>query len=182
MPNSVLRLSKPFKGIAYRSHDPRWSFQPISGEGAARHGGRFNPQGQPALYLSLSQVGALLESQQGFPKRAEPKLICSYEVDIEHIIDLTDERVIDKLNFSANKMAQCGWLLEAKRAKTPYTWQIFDQLFGQNINGIIVHSYYPEGAGMKNLVLWRWSDKSPNKVNVIDSQNQLPNDQSSWGF
>ena len=91
----MLELANHFTGIAYRSHDPRWAFAPISGEGSARYGGRFNAKGQPALYLSLSQVGALLESQQGFPKRAAPKLICSYEIDIQNIVDLTDSHTLN---------------------------------------------------------------------------------------
>jgi RES domain-containing protein len=169
-----------FTAVAYRSHDPRWAFTPTSGKGAARHGGRFNPQGQHALYLSLSQVGALIESQQGFPKRAEPKLICSYDVDINNIIDLTDSHSLSELNYSADKMTHCAWLLESKRGNTPYTWQIFEQLYAQQVNGIIVHSSCAQAAGMKNLVLWRWSDQLPNKVKVIDPQNQLPSDQSSW--
>ena len=36
----------------YRAHNPRWSFAPLSGAGAARYGGRFNPTGMEALYTS----------------------------------------------------------------------------------------------------------------------------------
>jgi hypothetical protein len=39
--------------VAYRVHVPRWSFDPVSGAGAARFGGRLNRPGVPALYLSL---------------------------------------------------------------------------------------------------------------------------------
>ncbi|WP_276840666.1 RES domain-containing protein [Herbaspirillum huttiense] len=38
--------------VAYRVHVPRWSFDPVSGAGAARFGGRLNRPGVPALYLS----------------------------------------------------------------------------------------------------------------------------------
>ena len=176
----MLELTSHFTGIAYRSHDPRWAFAPISGEGAARHGGRFNPKGQPALYLSLSQVGALIESQQGFPKRAEPKLICSYDIDIQNIIDLTDSNILNQLNFSSREIVNCAWLLKSNKGQTPYTWQIFEDLFRQKVNGIIVPSCCAEGAGLKNLVLWHWSDELPNKISVIDSHKQLPNDLSSW--
>ncbi|MGB0496480.1 MAG: RES family NAD+ phosphorylase, partial [Kangiellaceae bacterium] len=47
-----------FNGIVFRAHNPKWAYQPDSGEGAARLGGRFNPKGTPAFYTSLSQIGA----------------------------------------------------------------------------------------------------------------------------
>ena len=31
-----------FRGTVYRAHNPQWSWTPLSGEGASRHGGRFN--------------------------------------------------------------------------------------------------------------------------------------------
>ncbi|MFV0302812.1 MAG: RES family NAD+ phosphorylase [Paracoccus sp. (in: a-proteobacteria)] len=43
-----------YRGECFRAHNPRWSFEPLSGEGARRHGGRFNPPGVPALYLSTT--------------------------------------------------------------------------------------------------------------------------------
>lgn len=176
----MLDLAQPFKDIVYRSHDPRWSFEPTSGEGAARYGGRYNPKGQVALYLSLSQVGALVESQQGFPKRAHPKLLCSYDVDMQSIIDLTDINVLNQLNINFDELINCPWLLTSQKGKIPYTWEVFTRLYQQNINGIVVPSSRPEGIGLKNLVLWRWSGHLPNKISVIDPDKQLPLNQSSW--
>jgi RES domain-containing protein len=50
-----------FQGICYRAHEPKWSFMPLSGSGASINGGRFNPKGIPALYLSLSVETAIKE-------------------------------------------------------------------------------------------------------------------------
>ena len=61
-----------FQGLAYRAHNPRWSFTPLSGEGAAVHGGRFNPRGTPALYLALDPMTAIKEAAQGFARKFEP--------------------------------------------------------------------------------------------------------------
>jgi RES domain-containing protein len=47
-------------GLVYRAHNPRWAFEPTSGEGARMHGGRFNPKGRAALYTSPRVESALL--------------------------------------------------------------------------------------------------------------------------
>ena len=52
-----------FQGLVYRAHNPEWSWTPLSGEGARRHGGRFNRRGVPALYTSLSPLTAIREAQ-----------------------------------------------------------------------------------------------------------------------
>ena len=49
--------------VAYRVHDPKWSYAPASGDGAGRHGGRANRPGVNALYLSLELETALTEQQ-----------------------------------------------------------------------------------------------------------------------
>ena len=43
-----------FQELVYRAHNPEWSWTPLSGEGARRHGGRFNRRGVPALYLAFA--------------------------------------------------------------------------------------------------------------------------------
>jgi RES domain-containing protein len=78
-------------GVVYRAHNPRWSFAPHSGDGAARYGGRFNPLGGLALYTSRRLETAWLEAQQGFPFKAQPLTICAYDVDCSEIADLGDE-------------------------------------------------------------------------------------------
>jgi RES domain-containing protein len=80
-----------FQGLAYRAHDPRWSFNPLSGEGAALNGGRFNPKGTPALYLSLDPMTAIKKAAQGFAHKYEPCVLCTYEIDCEDVIGLRDE-------------------------------------------------------------------------------------------
>ena len=55
-----------FQGLCYRGHDPRWAFSPTSGEGAALHGGRFNPVGMPALYLALTIEGLFVEVSDAY--------------------------------------------------------------------------------------------------------------------
>jgi RES domain-containing protein len=52
----------------YRALKPVWVRDPLSGEGARRYGGRFNPKGMAALHCTLDPVTALREiSQIGQP-------------------------------------------------------------------------------------------------------------------
>lgn len=82
--------ARAFDGLVYRAHNPRWTYLPSSGEGAARHGGRFNRRGLPALDTSLDITTAWLEAQQGFPFKAQPMTLVAYPVQCEPIADLTD--------------------------------------------------------------------------------------------
>ena len=86
-----------FQGIVYRAHHPRWAYAPESGEGASRHGGRFNRPGTPALYTALRPETAWLEAQQGFAFKAQPMTMCAYDVDCADILDLTSHVTIGAL-------------------------------------------------------------------------------------
>ncbi|MFW7270019.1 RES family NAD+ phosphorylase [Gluconacetobacter sp. Hr-1-5] len=77
-----------FTGRVFRAHNPRWSFTPLSGDGAALHGGRFNPAGTPTLYTSLRMETAYLEAQQGFQFKPHPLAIRACDVDSESVLDL----------------------------------------------------------------------------------------------
>jgi len=65
---------------------PRWAFDPLSGAGAGRAGGRWNERGQAALYLSDSHATAIAEYQQDLHR---PGTLTAYDVDASTILDLT---------------------------------------------------------------------------------------------
>lgn len=169
-----------FKGRVYRAHNPRWSFSPTSGEGAARHGGRFNPVGLPALYSSLRMETAWLEAQQGFAFKPQPLTICAYEVDSDPIRDLTDPNSLKSLGVTRAELA-CPWEDLATRGATPPTWVLTRKLIEEGANGALVPSFAPGAAFADvNLVFWRWSDAAPDQVILIDDERRLPRDDSSW--
>jgi RES domain-containing protein len=80
----------------------------MSGDGAKSKGGRFNPVGVPALYLARTIEGCFLEQAHGFPLRFDPLTVCTYDLDIEGIVDLTTEpeRRAADVQFSD---LQCSW-------------------------------------------------------------------------
>lgn len=167
-------------GLVYRAHHPRWSFAPTSGAGAARHGGRFNPVGVPALYTARRMETAWLEAQQGFPFKAQPLTICAYEVDCTDIADLSDAGGCRALGVAPADLA-CAWEDVASRGAEPPSWRLARRLIGAGHAGIVVPSFAP-GAGPadRNAVFWIWSDDLPHRLRVIDDAARLPRDDRSW--
>lgn len=167
-------------GQVYRAHNPRWSFAPASGEGAARHGGRFNPVGMPALYTSATLEGAWREAQQGFAFKAQPLLICVYDVDCDDVADLRDGTTRTDLGIDPAELA-CAWEGLASLGTTPPSWAITRRLFAAGTSAVVVPSFAPGApASDRNVVFWRWADVRPHQVRVIDDDRRLPKNASSW--
>ena len=169
-----------FVGTCYRAHDPQWSFKPVSGEGAAIRGARFNPKGVPALYLALSIMTAVKEANQGFAHRIDPCVLCSYDVDCADIVDLRTAEARDAAKVRFDDIA-CAWMGFVADGKRPPSWAIHDRLVGEGKAGILVPSFAPGADNSdENLVLWHWGEELPRRVAVIDPSGRLPRDQLSW--
>ena len=168
-----------FQGVCYRAHDPRWAISPLSGEGAAIRGARFNPKGVPALYLSTSIEGAVTEASQGFGHKIHPLTICSYEVDCDDVADLADETSRNIHSISLDTMAS-AWASALADNRRPASWGVYDRLVG-HCSGILVPSFaHRAPPSIRNLVLWNWGPERPHQVKVIDPTGRLPKNQKSW--
>jgi RES domain-containing protein len=169
-----------FRGAAYRAHNPRWSWDALSGEGARIHGGRFNPKGVPALYLSCDWTTAVLEGSQGFAYRFPPLTIVTYDVDCQDVVDLSTAASLRSRKVARGELA-CAWKLLAEKGEAVPSWQVADRLRKDGAAGIVVQSFAANaGAGAKNLVLWQWGPALPHKVTIFDPEGRLPRDDSSW--
>ncbi|GAB4113951.1 MAG: RES family NAD+ phosphorylase [Wenzhouxiangellaceae bacterium] len=162
-----------YRGLAYRAHHPGWAWNAESGEGARLHGGRFNPKGVAALYLSLRYETAWAEAQQAFPFKPQPMTLCAYEVDCERIVDLRDPSVCQQLGILPEQLS-CAWEDLQSRSQTPPTHAIALRLMRAGSQGILVPSFAPGAPHQAiNLVLWTWSRKFPHKVHCIDDHDRL---------
>lgn len=151
-----------------------WAFDPLSGKGAKRYGGRFNRPETLALYTSLDLTTAWMEAQQGFPFKAQPMTIVAYEVDCANIVDLNDPNTLSFLDFTSSKLA-CAWEDLATQKKEPPTWRLAKRLQSLGISGIQCRSFAPGCTEQNhNLVLWQWSETPPNSIRVIDDFKRLP--------
>lgn len=169
-----------FAGEAFRAHDPRWAWTPLSGRGAALRGGRFNRKGQEALYLSLSPMTAVREAAAGFAHRLEPLLLCSYSVDCEDVVDLRTPAACAEHDVEPADLA-CGWAGDINDGREPPSHAVMRRLLRQGAAGLLAPSF-ARGAGERdhNLVLWRWGPDLPHRVQVHDPSGRLPKDQLSW--
>jgi RES domain-containing protein len=166
--------------VVHRAHNPKWAWAPDSGQGAATTGGRFNPVDMRALYTSLRFETAWLEAQQAFPFKAQPMTLCAYEVDCEDVLDLTDPATLAARGIAQADLA-CPWKDLATRGLKPPSWELAECLTADGVAGIMVPSF-AKGAMTAdiNVVFWDWGRELPHQVRVIDDENRLPQDASSW--
>lgn len=169
-----------FDGLVYRAHHPAWAYDPESGDGAKLHGGRFNRVGTACFYAALSLETAWLEAQQGFAFKAQPLTICTYRAELADILDLTDSAVRERAGVNLSELG-CAWERLAGGRKAVPTWELADRLIVGGCSGIIVPSFASRATSDdRNLVLWSWSREAPHRLAVIDDEQRLPRDQSSW--
>lgn len=169
-------LTSNYSHQCWRILTPRWSFDPLSGAGSAKNGGRFNRPGQHALYLSEEVETALAEYQQNMLRTPKPGMLAAYTVDIDEMIDLTDSNTLSSLGID-NKALECPWKILRSRGEAVPTWDLVDRLIADGVAGARVSSF--AAAGGINVVLWDWQ-APPNVVNVSDPDDDLPKNQSSW--
>lgn len=155
---------------------PKWASQPLSGAGAARHGGRFNEPGLKALYISEDYITAISEYEQDLGIR--PGTLCAYDVDVKGVVDLTDSQVQAACAVTPATL-NCAWkqiwLVQKQR---PPTWDLVAGLIAAEYAGVRVPSVrHFSGA---NIVLWQWNDHPDRYITVLDPRSDLPTNQSSW--
>ena len=98
-----------FSGECFRQQAPK--YDPLSGEGARRQGGRFNPPHSfPVLYLCTTRACAVAELRRAGGRLAIglegllPRQLYRYEVNLGRILDLTDVPTLTALGYSLSDM------------------------------------------------------------------------------
>ena len=162
-----------FRGTVYRAHNPQWAWTPLSGEGARRHGGRFNKRGVPALYCSLSQIGAIREATP-LGRPMQPLTLCAYEVDAEPVFDARDPTQLQERGFSEADLACPTWEADMLCGRVAASQRLAERLVDAGHVGMLVRSFAVDASEDDvNLVMWRWGDIYPTRVTVVDEQDRL---------
>lgn len=161
-----------FSGHLYRALNPVHAREPLSGEGARRHGGRFNPKGMPALYTSQSVMTAIREANQ--IGTLQPTTLVAYDADIGPIFDAEDPAALDAEGFTAEKLAADDWRLKMLADRKAPTQQLAERLKAAGFAGMQVRSF-AKGATEQdmNLVLWAWGPDLPARLRLVDDEGRL---------
>lgn len=161
-----------YRGPLFRALNPIYAREPLSGYGAALYGGRFNPKGTPALYTSLSVMTALREANRA--GSLQPTMLVSYDAEIERVFDSRDNAALEEHGIDAAALADPTWRDQMRTAGEATTQAFAHQLVEGGFDALLVRSFAPGAAPDDlNLVLWRWSNKPPARLILIDDENRL---------
>lgn len=161
-----------YRGKLYRALNPLFAREPLSGRGAERYGGRFNPRGMPALYTSLSIMAALREANQ--TGNLQPTMLVCYEAEYDNVFDTRDRDALRELAIEPSALADPSWRDQMKAEGNSATQRLAQTLVDRGYHGLLVRSFAPGAtADDLNLVLWQWGSEPPCHLTVIDDEERL---------
>lgn len=144
----------------------------MSGRGAERYGGRFNPRGVPALYTSTSVLTALRESNQ--VGDLQPTTLVCYRAKVEMVFNAADMATLAAAGLDEASLADPTWRDQMVKTGEASTQRFARSLIAGGYNGLLVRSFAKgAGPGDKNLMLWKWSAVEPTRVELIDDEERL---------
>lgn len=161
-----------YQGLLYRALNPVWAGAPLSGEGARRYGGRFNPKSTPALYTALSIMTAIREANQ--IGTLQPTTLVAYEADLDPVFDATDEDALRSYGTTPAGLAADDWRTRMREDGKAPTQLLAESLIANGYIGMQVQSF-AKGATQAdlNIVLWSWGDLPPVRLVLVDDERRL---------
>ena len=161
-----------YRGLLYRALNPIHARDPLSGEGARRYGGRFNPKGMPALYTAQSVMTAIREANQiGI---LQPTTLVAYAADISPIFDGTESAALKAQGMNAADLAADDWRARMLADGKAPTQELAERLKASGFAGMQVRSFAKGATKAElNLVLWAWGPDAPTALSLIDDEGRL---------
>ena len=161
-----------YSGALCRALNPIRAHTPLSGEGARRFGGRFNPLGTPALYLAFAPMTAIREANQA--GALQPTTIVQYEAQFESLFDARDPAALAGYGLTPDDIARDDWRNVMHARGIAPGQDLALQLIADGYAGLVAPSYAQGAAADEfNLVLWVWGDMPDARLTVIDVEGRL---------
>jgi RES domain-containing protein len=159
----------------WRAFVPRWAYLPLSGEGAARFGGRWNPVGEPTIYAACELSTAWAEYNQGFVQH--PALIARLESTGARLADLTEPSTLSAFDVGP-EIHECEWRAVLDEGRVPETHLLRKRLIEAGKDGVVYPSFMSPGGTC--VALWRWNGEGAPELKIIDPDHRLPRTPASW--
>ena len=159
----------------WRAFVPRWAYLPLSGEGAARFGGRWNPVAGPTNYAARELSTAWAEYNHGFVQH--PALIAQLALTGANLADLTEETQLEELGVDAS-IHRCEWRADLEEERMPATHLLRERLIREGFDGLVYPSFMSRGGTC--VALWRWNRTGAPDLVVVDPEHRLPMTPASW--
>lgn len=177
---AVMASAVAWHGTAYRAVGLRYANQRdlLSGEGTKRVGGRWTPLGSFAtVHVSLDIKTALDESlgtQKSYGIAAAARLpltLVAIDVQLESVIDLTDEKILAALGLTRQRLLRCRWRQNMDAGREALTQAVGRIAFEAGLEGLVVPS--AQARKGQNLVIFPSNLQTSSSLTIQNVQ-ELP--------
>lgn len=179
------RRPRVLRRVAFRSAGTRYANETdlLSGVGAGNYGGRWNPRGLPAIYVSLDPVTAVKEAYQEFSeagfqaKTIRPRVFAGLSIRLKQVLDLTDRQVRRALGFTLEDLITEDWAAIQDAGQESWTQAIGRGAARARFEGLLVPSARNRHGA--NVVIFPQNLRSGSRVDAMAGAD-LPPHPSEW--